>query len=452
MLENFNSFYIIGIGGISLSAIAKLLLDLGKKVYGSDITDSKLISELQNSGVEIQIGGAPEYVMKCDAVIITGAISEDNRDLVFAKKLGKQIFTRAQMLGILTENKSLISVAGTHGKTTTTGMIASILLEADKDPTIHIGGISNNIHSNLRIGKSDLFVTEACEYKDSFLTLKNYIAVVLNVEEDHLDYFKNLDNIFASFNKFVQNTTKNGVVVYNFDDLQNKLWIKNEALSFGFNEGADITCENINEYERGKFQFDLIYKGEFLVNIKLPCFGKHNVKNALASSAVAVFLGIDAIEIKRGLEAFKGIERRFEIIKEENGHCILHDYAHHPHEIKASLDACREIVTGGRLICIFQPHTFTRTRDLFDEFVRCFSVCDEVWLLPIYPAREEPIEGITSQALADKILQEGQKCRYFNTFSECRDEVVKEFASVDMFAILGAGDIEKLAYSLKDKN
>ena len=329
MFTNIKSFYIIGIGGISLSAIALLLKDKGYKIYGSDEVNSKLIKNLKSEKIEVKIGNAPDFVYKCDAIIVTGAIPENNSDVVLARALNKKIFSRAEVLGEIANDKKLISVAGSHGKTTATGMISSVLLEAELSPTIHIGGILNNINSNLQIGKSDYFITEACEYKDSFLELNSLVSVVLNVQEDHLDYFKNLDNIFKSFNKFIQNTKENGIIIYNYDEKDERLQIPSNAISFGFNDGADVQGKNILEYQNGKYCFDLYYKNNFLCNIKLPCFGRHNIYNTLASAGVAIFLGINAETIKNGIENFKGIERRNEIIKEENEHLIIHDYAHH---------------------------------------------------------------------------------------------------------------------------
>ncbi len=450
MLSKFNSFYIMGIGGISMSAIAQILKNNNFQIYGSDLVDSELIEKLKDENIEIMIGHAPEFVDKCDAVIRTGAIGDDDSDIILAKKLNKPIFSRAEILGEITKKYKLISISGSHGKTTTTGMIASILLSAGKDPTIHIGGILNNINSNLYIGKSDIFVTEACEYKDSFLTLKNYISIILNIQEDHLDYFKNLDNIFRSFNKFVDNTSIDGIVIYNLDEYDSRLKLPENSLSFGFKDGAVFQAKNIEEYSVGKYCFDLFYNGEKLDKLFLPCYGKHNVYNALASCACALSLNIEIEQIKKGLNNFLGIKRRNEQICDYNGHFIIHDYAHHPAEIEASIKALREICRNERLIVVFQPHTFTRTKTLFNQFLKCFDMCDEVWLLPIYPAREKPIEGVTSENLSQKIEENGKKSRYFNDFSSCKQEILKEIDKTAVIAILGAGDIEKLAYQLKE--
>ena len=427
-----------------MSALARILNSRGVKIYGSDLCSSKLIDQLQEEGMVIRIDEkALSFVKVCDAVVYTSAVSKDNLDIKFAKKIKKPIFSRAQLLGELSKEKKTISVAGSHGKTTTTGMIANCLLQSNKDPSIHVGGILNNINSNVKIGKSDIFVTEACEYKDSFLHLKNFISVILNVEEDHLDYFKNLDNIFSSFNQFIQNTSKDGVIIYNYDEKYSKLEIPINSISFGFDEKADVHAKNI-KIKNGKYSFDLIYLNNKIGKINLPCYAKHNILNALASCAVCIFLGLSFKEIKRGLENFKGIERRFQILRAKKG-VILHDYAHHPHEIQDCLKTCREINKNSRLICVFQPHTFTRTRDLYDDFLKCFNYADEVWLLPIYPAREKPIENVSSEILAHDLEKSGVKSRYFQNFEACKKAILFNDKKKTTIAILGAGDIINLA-------
>lgn len=434
-----------------MSALARILKSRGCKIYGSDLHASDLTQMLQEEGIDVVIGEAPQFVIKCDAVVYTSAVSKDNKDLLLAKQLNKPIFSRAQLLGELSKEHKTISVAGCHGKTTTTAMISNCLINANKDPTVHIGGISNNINSNLRVGKGELFVSEACEYKDSFLSLKNFIAVVLNIEEDHLDYFGNLDNIFTSFNKFGKNTSKNGVIIYNFDCIDERLKINKKSISFGFNDGADVQAKNLKE-KKGLYRFDLFYQERCLGNIKLNCYGKHNIYNALATSAVCIFLGLSFREIKEGLETFSGIERRFQVLR-NNKALIFHDYAHHPKEISSCIKACREIGEKDKIITIFQPHTFTRTRDLWKDFLTCFNGSDEVWLLPIYPAREEPIKDITSFNLYKEMKKCGKNCKYFDNFSTCLKEIAKTDEKGNIIAILGAGDIYDLAKEIiKEKS
>ena len=446
MLKKIKSIYFIGIGGISMSALAKIYISKKIKVYGSDLVESDLIKELRQEGADIKIGDAPEFVKKCDVIVINSAIGDDNNDLQYAKELDKPIFTRAQVLGELSKKYKTISVAGTHGKTTTTGMIANCLLVASRDPTIHIGGVLNNINSNLHLGKSDFLVTEACEYKDSFLSLKNFVSVVLNIEEDHLDYFGNLDNIFKSFNKFIKNTSKKGAIIYNFDEKYKKLKIPTNSISFGLDDKADVRANNL-KCKHGKYYFDLIFKNKKIGGIKLPCPGKHNVLNALATCATCIFLGLSFKEIKKGIETFLGIQRRFQVLKSDKG-LIFHDYAHHPKEIESTIKTCREIDKRKHIIIIFQPHTYTRTRDLYKDFINCFALSDEVWLLPIYPAREQPIENINSFNLYKDISRTGKKCRYFSTFDDCHQAILEENKRKNIIALLGAGDIYDLAKRL----
>lgn len=453
MLENIKSIYFIGIGGVSMSALAVMLKKRGYIVKGSDTTLSPLTDKLESEGIEIAEGSSEQFTQECDAVVYTGAISQNDKDLLLANRLGKQIFTRADLLGLFSQEKKTISVAGTHGKTTTTGMIATILLKAGVDPTVHIGGELKLINSNFHIGKSDLFLTEACEYQDAFLSLKSLVSVVLNIEEDHLDYFKNFDNIKSSFNKFVNNTQQNGYVVYNFDTCKQKIdktclnHYKN--LSFGLDGGADLYATNVIEYKKGKYSFDAVYCGKILGNFKLPCFGWHNIYNALASIGTCLCLGIDVESISNGLSTFSGVSRRMEIIQ-ENSPLIIHDYAHHPQEIEATLKTIKKIA-GNKVVCIFQPHTYTRTRALYREFIECFNLCDEIWLLPIYPAREKPIKGITSNKMKEDLIENGQNCKYFSSFEEVKSEIIKDEYKKSTFAVLGAGDIEKLAKMLSSQ-
>lgn len=438
----------IGIGGISMSALALMIKDRGIVVKGSDARLSDVTKVLSANGIDIVEGYAPQFVKECDAIVYTGAVSQNNKDLILARKICKKIYTRSQILGFLSEEKKTISIAGTHGKTTTTGMTSTILLEDGADPTIHIGGKLKTLNSNVHIGKSDLFITEACEYQDAFLTLKSCISVILNIEEEHLDYFKNFDNICNSFNNLVKNTLKNGIIVYNFDNCKNILKINDrKSVSFGLTKGADLQAINIEEYLRGRYSFDACFNGQNIGNFKLSCIGKHNIYNALATIAVCYSLGLSVEVIRKGLVNFKGIERRMDIIKESP--LIIHDYAHHPQEIEASLKSIRSF-TDKKLICIFQPHTFSRTKTLYNQFLTCFDLCDEVWLLPIYPAREKAIRGVTSRNLQNDLLERGVISRYFSTFETCQKEISKKQNQNLAFAILGAGDIVKLANMFSD--
>ena len=448
MLNKVKKIYMIGVGGISMSALAVILHHQGKKILASDIVLNKQIKALIDKNIiTFQKGTCANFVRQCDAVIYTSAIDENNRDLILAKKLNKMIFSRAEILGVLSQNQRTISVAGSHGKTTATGMIANLLINSSLDPTIHIGGILKNISSNVWLGGSDILVSEACEYKDSFLKLSNYISIVLNIKPDHLDYFKNIDNVFNSFQKFVDNTTDGGVIIINNDDdLASKLSCKHKTLSFATNNKAELMATSIKEYESGKYSFDVVFKGKNLGQIYLPCYGRHNIYNALSAIGVGEILGLNFEQIKKGVESFQGIERRFEIIRQNKFITIIHDYAHHPDEIRSTLKLCRTLATD-KLVAIFQPHTYSRTRDLYQQFLQSFEDADEVWLLPIYPAREKPIKDISSYKLQKDLKAHGKASKYFSTFQSARQEIIKNAHNSTTFIILGAGDIVDLAYS-----
>ncbi len=443
MLNEYQKFYFLGIGGVSMSALALLLENRGREVKGSDDNLSPVTQNLAQQGIEVVCGGSPKFTEWADCLVCTSAIGEDNADIKYAQKLGKKIFSRAEILGEFSKEKKTISVAGTHGKTTTTGMISSILLTGEYDPTIHIGGQLKNINSNLHIGHSDLFVTESCEYKDAFLSLSSYISVVLNIEEDHLDYFKNFQNIVQSFNKFIKNTSKKGFIIYNYENCHKKLEkniLKNhKSISFGLSPYAQLRGKNLKEREEG-ITFEVVFQKKDLGRVFLPCHGKHNMLNALASIASCIAFGVDFEVIKNGLKNYQGVARRMEVVCHQP--FVIHDYAHHPQEIVATLNS---LSPKEKIVCIFQPHTFSRTKSLYEEFLSSFSICDEVWLLPIYPAREKPIKGVSSFNLHKDLKQNGQKSRYFSSFSRCYQEIIKYKNSNNLFVILGAGDIENLA-------
>lgn len=450
MLKNIKIAYIIGVGGISMSAIARFLHAEGIEVLGSDITINDEIEKLlKDNIIKFKLKASKEFVKSCDIVIFSSAISENNSDILYAKKLGKPIFSRAEILGQLTQNKKTISIAGTHGKTTTTGLISSVLLSCGLNPNIHIGGVLKNTNSNVHISKSDLFVTEACEYKDSFLSFKNYISVVLNIKPDHLDYFKTIENEFSSFQKFVDNTAEDGYVIVNNDDkLSQELNIKCNKITYAIENDANVKAQHILISKDGHISFDVFIKGSRQGRIKLSCLGLHNVYNALACCGVCYALGVPFNKIQKGVHSFKGIARRFEILQKNKKRMIVHDYAHHPDEIKAILNLCR-FLKYKKVVAIFQPHTYSRTRDLYPQFLSCFNAADEVWLLPIYPAREKPIKGVSSFALAKDLSKNGVKSQYFNSFEKCEQAIINYKEKGVLFAILGAGDIVELAYCFK---
>ena len=451
MAIKWKSVYMLGIGGISMSAIAYILHSHNVKIMGSDISYNKQIDNLIKENIlEFSKGNNKSFVEKCDAVIYSSAISSDNSDLAYAKKLGKPIFSRAEMLGILTKNYKTISIAGSHGKTTCTGIVYQVLSQC-YSPMLHIGGVLKNIDSNVNIGSDDLFITEACEFKDNFLSLQNDISVVLNIKPEHLDYFHTLENEFSSYQKFVDNTFDNGTVILNNDDpLCQKLVTKAKRLTFAISNDADLVAKNISQYENGKYMFDAFLNGENLGKVYLSCFGFHNIYNALVAILIGKLKGMSFADIKKGIESFKGIERRFEIIKQTKYCTIIHDYAHHPDEIDANISLCRSLGKK-RLVVIFQPHTYTRTHDLYDEFLAVLSKADEVWLLPIYPAREKAIKGVSSFKMKQDLAKLNKNTKYFKNFMQCKQEIIKNYHTNSIFLILGAGDIVELAYIFYDK-
>ena len=450
MLENIKSAYIIGVGGISMSALARFLHAKKIKIYGSDlVVNDEIKALLKDKIIEFRQYNAPLYVKKCNIVIFTSAVSQKNSDIVYAKMLGKPCYSRAQILGELSQNKRTISIAGTHGKTTTTGLVASVFLREKVKPNIHIGGVLKNINSNVLVSNSNIFITEACEYKDSFLTLHNNICIVLNIKPDHLDYFKNITNEFNSFQKFVDKTDKNGYVILNNDDeLCRKLVVKQNKITFAIKNKADLQPKNIKKNKKGQFSFDINYKNKKLGKINMPCYGEHNILNVLACCAASLAMRVPFRQIKKGIKEYKGTERRFEVLVNKKRRFIVHDYAHHPDEIKATLKLCKDLGYK-KIIAIFQPHTFSRTQALYQDFLKCFDDADETWLLPIYPAREKSIKGVTSYKLSKDLKKEGINTRYFKNFDDCYKNIVNNKEKGVLFAILGAGDIINLAYRFK---
>ena len=424
-----------------MSALALLMLNRGCTVSGSDMNSSEIINVLSEKGAIINIGHRAENISNCDLVVYTSAVKNDNPELIEAKSRGIEAVERAVLLGTVMKSYEFpIGVCGTHGKTTVTSMISSILLESGENPTIAVGANLPQIGGNLNIGTDKYFVFESCEYCNSFLNFYPYISVFTNIEEDHLDFFKDIDDIINSFHKYSLNTHENGIIVYNSDKPNVIKAIENTELkkiSFGINSG-DIKAENII-YVNGCGCFEIILpNGEKLtVNLQIP--GEHNIYNAVAAITAANCLGIPAEAIKAGLESFTGATRRFELKYRTDDFTIIDDYAHHPSEIEATLTAAKKMGYTN-VICIFQPHTYTRTKALLGDFGKALSIADKVILSNIYPAREKDIYNISSNDLAAKI--EGAKV--FETFEEIADYVKTIRKSGDLIITMGAGDIFKV--------
>ena len=452
---NFNkpvNIHFIGIGGISMSGLAEILLDRNFKVSGSDRQESELTAHLAKKGALIFYGQKAENIpADCDVVVYTAAIHPDNPEFAAAVSRKIPMLTRAELLGELMNNySSPIAVSGTHGKTTTTSMLAHILLAADTDPTITVGGILPAIHGNIRVGNSPYFLTEACEYTNSFLSLHPSVGIILNVEEDHLDFFKNLENIRASFKEFANLISENGALVINAD-IDNIDYftegLKCRVYTYSVNKDADYTAKDIEYDQFGVPSFTVTHKGSELCRISLKVPGEHNISNALAAAAASLSFGIDTDKIQAGLASFTGTDRRFQIKGKINGAVIIDDYAHHPTEIKATLTAA-ENFPHKKLWCVFQPHTYSRTAAFLDDFADALSLADEVILAEIYSAREQNTFGVSSEDIASRIRALGKPSSYYPSFKEIEDILRPRLEAGDMLITMGAGDVYEIGDDL----
>lgn len=436
--------HFIGIGGISMSGLAAVLLNSGFKVSGSDSKDSAIVEKLRTEGAEIYIGHNKNNIKDVDLVVYTAAIPANNPEIIEAKEKNIQLMDRAEFLGhIMKGHKYNVAISGTHGKTTCTSMMSHVTLAANLDPTILIGGELDVIDGNFRIGKSEYFITEACEYKRSFLKFFPYVGVILNIDADHLDCYKDIDDIADTFEKFSKIIPSNGYLVGYGDDERVKNIIKKadcNTISYGFNDDVDVTTKNIVFNKMGCATFDVVKDNETLFSLSLKVPGKHNVLNALASVCVSLIFNIEPKDIIEGLEKCKGAHKRFEYKGEKNGVTVIDDYAHHPTEIKATLNTAKKI-EHNKVYCVFQPHTYTRTKTLFDEFTNCFSDCDELVLMDIYAAREKDTGLVSSDELGDAIRKTGVKCTNVHSHYEAVEYIKSKLTDGDLLLTVGAGDV-----------
>lgn len=448
MTQTKEHIYFIGIGGISMSGLAEILASRGHQVSGTDVKETAVTKHLQSLGIHINFGHRAENITDdITLVVYTAAIHDDNPELRAAHEKGIRIMDRAHLLGqIMDEYHDSVAVSGTHGKTTTTSMVSEILLAAEKDPTITVGGILPTIGSNLRIGNSPYFVAEACEYFDSFLQFNPFIAIILNVESDHLDYFKTLENIRRSFHAFAQRVPDKGLLVISekidhVEELTDGLTCHVET--FGLSEKANWRAENIVHEANGRNSFDVYHNGEFFTTIHLHIPGEHNITNALAAIAASAFLGAAPEDCVKGLHHYTGTERRFQLKGKKDGITVIDDYAHHPTEIKAALAAAQN-VQHNTTWCVFQPHTFSRTRFLFDEFGEAFGDADEIIIADIFAARETDDGTVSAAQLADRIAQTGKSARYVGDFAAIEAYLREHCKSGDLLMTVGAGDVYKI--------
>ncbi len=443
--------YLIGIGGVSMSSLAEVLMGMGISVTGSDFNRSKNVLSLETKGIPVNIGHRAENITSdIDFVVRTAAVHDENPEIVRARELNIPVFERTEAWGTISKDYSnALCISGTHGKTTTTSMCTHILMAADKDPTVMIGGTLPLLNAGHRVGHGNVIVMEACEYYNSFLSFHPTIAVILNIEADHLDFFKDLSDVENSFRNFASRVPEDGYVVANYDDantMQTLQGLDRKMITFGLDKRADVHAENI-KYIGANSRFDIYYKGKRFTNVTLHVPGEHNVKNALAATAAAICIGIRPNAVKYGLAGFSGAGRRFEFKGKYNGADVYDDYAHHPGELKALLDAVEKL-NYKRTVLVFQPHTYSRTAALFEDFVEQLQRPDVVFLAEIFAAREQNTIGISSADLAERIEGAG----FFPTFDEL-EAVLRETAKPgDIILTVGAGDVYKIGEHLTAEN
>lgn len=442
-----------GIGGISMSALAEIMISRGFSVTGSDTKESDITRHLESLGAVIYYGQRSENVSDdVEVLIYTAAVKEDNPELIAAKNKNIPLLTRAQFLGQIMSNYSVaIGVAGTHGKTTTTSMLSQIMLEADTDPTILVGGIMPAIKGNTRVGHSDKMITEACEYTNSFLSFAPTIGIILNVAADHLDFFKDLDDIRHSFRKYSELIPQEGALIIN-SDIDNVDYFTEGLNCNVITVGSDpsksmYSAENISFDEFARGSYDLVVNGQTKYRVNLNVTGMHNIYNSLASIASAHFMGIDDQSILAGLKQYGGTDRRFQYKGKVGEVTIIDDYAHHPDEIEATIKTAKHY-PHEKMWVVFQPHTYTRTKSLLPEFAKSLSLADEIILADIYAAREKNTLGISSKDLMDEINKLGTKTHYYPSFSEIENFLLENCSSGDLLITMGAGDVVKIGEHL----
>lgn len=456
---NFNKplhVHFIGIGGISMSGLAKLLCARGFVVSGSDSQESALTRELTAAGCHISYGQRAQNITPdIDVVVYTAAIHENNPEFAAAKNAGIPMLTRAELLGqVMANYKTAVNIAGTHGKTTTSSMVSQILMTADADPTISLGGMLDSIGGNFRVGHSDLFVTEACEYTNSFLSFRPTINIILNVQEDHLDFFKDLADIRHSFKRFCELLPSDGTIIINSDIEDIDYFYKDAAcqnvITFGTDpEKSDYSAMDITFDQSGFVSYTMLYRNKPRYRVTLCVPGLHNVYNSLAAIAAMELIGISEENIRNGLKSFGGVHRRFEKkgILQPNNVTIVDDYAHHPAEIEATLRAAANY-SHNNLWVVFQPHTYTRTKAFLKDFAKALSLADKVILADIYAARETDTLGISSETLQKEIKALGKECYYFPSFDKISEFIRKNCINNDLLITMGAGNIVELGENL----
>ena len=447
-LKKYKKVHMVGIGGVSMSGIAEILVNFGITVTGSNNVETETTKKLKNAGITVSIGHNEKNILDQDVVVYSAAIKQDNPELLAAKAKNIPVIERADFLGELTRcYKDTITVSGTHGKSTTTSMVSLCFLEALKDPSIQVGADIKQLDGNYKVGNSEYFIIEACEYVESFLKFSPKSEIILNIDNDHLDYFKNFENIKNAFIKYVKLLPNDGLLVVNGDDknaLDLPKYTKAHAITYGIsNKNTDFFAVNIVFDNNGFPEFDVYAKGEFYGRIKLSVPGMHNVLNSLACIALCDYYGIKLDAIQKALLSFTGAVRRFEFKGTVNGANIYDDYGHHPTEIVATAKALMNKKYNKSWV-VFQPHTYSRTKNLLDDFAKALLNFDNIIVLDIYAAREKNTYGITSKDLVDKICSLGKKALYMPDFNDCVDYLKDNIEENDIIITQGAGTVTEI--------
>ncbi|MCB1382316.1 MAG: UDP-N-acetylmuramate--L-alanine ligase [Notoacmeibacter sp.] len=457
MPQNIGPVHFIGIGGIGMSGIAEVLHNLGYEVQGSDQSDNQNVQRLRDKGIKVFVGHKAENLGDAAVVVVSTAIKKSNPEMMAARERLLPIVRRAEMLAELMRFRQAVAVGGTHGKTTTTSMIATLLDAGNLDPTVINGGIINAYGTNARMGEGEWMVVEADESDGTFLKLPADVAVVTNIDPEHLDHYGSFDKVRDAFRQFVENVPFYGFGVMCIDHPEVQALVSRiedrRIITYGENPQADVRFSN-HRMDGAVSVFDVVIRARKggaetdIAGLRLPMPGRHNVSNATAAIAVAHELGMSADDIRKGLLSFGGVKRRFTNTGSWNGVEIFDDYGHHPVEIRAVLKAAREACSG-RVIAIAQPHRFTRLRDLFDDFAACFNDADTVGIVPVYPAGEDPIEGVSAETLVEKMRAGGHRDARLLAGQEGIAPLVRETARPgDFVVLLGAGNISAWAYAL----
>lgn len=449
--HSYSHLHFIGIGGVSMSGLAEILLTDGYKVSGTDSKESPILNRLRKLGAKIYLGHDAENIKGADLIIYTDAISKDNVELREAITSNVDIVDRATFLGALMKNyTNSVAVSGTHGKTTTTSMIASITKSLEFNPTMLVGGNLNEIGGNVRLGSKNYILTEACEYKANILKYFPTMAIILNMDEDHLDYFKDMNHIIETFKGYAGNLESEAYLLINSDDENFDKIVENtkaNVVTFAIKNQADYRAEYVSFSDDGFATFTLNIRDKEFYPVKLSVMGNHNVSNALAAIAATHTLGIPIEVIINNIFEYQGVGRRLEFKGYFNDVKVIDDYAHHPTEISATLEAVRNNASG-KIYCVFQPHTFTRTKILLESFSKSFNHADKVIITDIYAAREVDNGEIHSRDLANAVIEKGNDCIYLSSFEEAEDYLVKNAKAGDIILTMGAGNIYSLGESI----